>query len=322
VPPSNPRTSQPDAPAGRPSDESPSGASPQPLARPWSGHLWPVLLTTGLVAIVALGSRRSFARVSSGQSLLDIRLVSGDLFVLTVAVLGAEVCLLAYVIVSALKKGSLGAGGRGRHPPSFWQRMVAALMPLVLLAVLAAALARRGQSDSGTPAIFVPPPPVPSFGGASGPGSPPVVHWWVLLAIGLLAVGIVLALVLRRHRRRAITPGPAVSQDQEREELRAVVEASLEELEDVADPRTAVIDAYARMERVLAEHGLPRRPAETPLEYLARWTGVMHVGRTAAEALATLYERARFSLHLIDEEMRREAVEALGALRGDLGAPG
>jgi hypothetical protein len=72
------------------------------------------------------------------------------------------------------------------------------------------------------------------------------------------------------------------------------------------------------MERVLSEHGLPRKPSETPLEYLARWVGVLRVGRTAAEALAALYERARFSIHLIDEEMRQEAREALGILRREL----
>ena len=31
-----------------------------------------------------------------------------------------------------------------------------------------------------------------------------------------------------------------------------------------------MIAAYARLERVLAGHGLPRKPAEAPLEYLGR----------------------------------------------------
>ena len=50
----------------------------------------------------------------------------------------------------------------------------------------------------------------------------------------------------------------------------AAIEAALIDLEGEDDPRRAVIKAYARTEAVLRAQGLPRHPAEAPLEYLDR----------------------------------------------------
>ena len=44
------------------------------------------------------------------------------------------------------------------------------------------------------------------------------------------------------------------------EALEDVLDESLDDLRAEPDPRRAVIAAYARLERVLAAHGLPRRP--------------------------------------------------------------
>ncbi len=128
------------------------------------------------------------------------------------------------------------------------------------------------------------------------------------------AGGLLVVLLRRRHRREIRAEGVSP----ERGELRAVFDASLLRLDEDRPPREAVIHAYASMEEVLARHGLMRRPSEAPFEYLARWTNALHVGRTAAEALTYLYERARFSLHLIDEEMKQEAIAALTTLRDEL----
>ena len=50
--------------------------------------------------------------------------------------------------------------------------------------------------------------------------------------------------------------------------LADVLEETIDDLRAEADPRRAVIAAYARMERALAAAGLPRSPAEAPDEYL------------------------------------------------------
>jgi hypothetical protein len=297
-------------------------AEPGPRRRP-SGMLGPlqvslVVLTAVLVFLVALGSHRSFARLSPGRSLLDIRPVLGDLFVILLAVLVVEFCAVVYLLVTRFRRTGLGVEG-ARAPSDPWRRLLATLVPLVLIAVFVVAIVHRDQNSS-IPPVSMPASPMPFPGqGGPGTGTPLAVHWWILGAIAIAGAVIGGGLLFLRQRRRRQEPGRSpVAVPTEREELQAAVDVSLRELEDDPDPRRAVINAYAGMERVLARRGLPRTPAETPLEYLARWVGVLGVGRTAAEGLAVLYERARFSLHVIDEEMKREARAALGALRRDL----
>jgi hypothetical protein len=79
-----------------------------------------------------------------------------------------------------------------------------------------------------------------------------------------------------------------------------------------------VIAAYARLERVLAGHGLPRKPAEAPLEYLGRMLAELSVSDRAARALTDLFERAKFSQHAVGPEMKDEAIDALDTVRDDL----
>jgi hypothetical protein len=79
-----------------------------------------------------------------------------------------------------------------------------------------------------------------------------------------------------------------------------------------------VIAAYAQMERTLARHGLRRRPAEAPLEYLARVLRGLEVRESAVATLTALFEYAKFSPHEIDAAMKEEAIGALAAMRADL----
>jgi hypothetical protein len=147
-------------------------------------------------------------------------------------------------------------------------------------------------------------------GFAEAPG--PQFQWWIA-GCALLALVALLAYERRRGRRRPRTAA---------EELEDVLDEALAELEGEldGDPRRAVIQAYARMERVLAAHGHARHPAEAPLEYLARILGELDVRPTAAHALTELFERAKFSRHEIDAAMREEAVASLEAVRDDLRA--
>jgi hypothetical protein len=96
------------------------------------------------------------------------------------------------------------------------------------------------------------------------------------------------------------------------------VDESLDDLRAEPDPRRAVIAAYARLERVLAGHGLPRKPAEAPLEYLGRMLAELSVSDRAARALTDLFERAKFSQHAVGPEMKDEAIDALDTVRDDL----
>ena len=87
-----------------------------------------------------------------------------------------------------------------------------------------------------------------------------------------------------------------------------------------ADPRRAVIAAYARMERALGAYGLPRHPSEAPDEYLQRIFADLDVCRLSTSRLTALFSWAKFSGHDVAPEMKQEAIEALEAVLEELRA--
>jgi hypothetical protein len=142
------------------------------------------------------------------------------------------------------------------------------------------------------------------------------VQWPVLVVAGgvvLLGFGLYLA-------RRQLAPTRLLGSIGAATALSEALDDSLDDLRAESDARRAVIAAYARMERVLDVHGLPRRRSEAPLEYLARVLRELQVRSAAVLALTELFERAKFSLHRIDAEMKEEAIGALIAVRDDLEA--
>jgi Domain of unknown function (DUF4129) len=160
------------------------------------------------------------------------------------------------------------------------------------------------QPEGGGPVGMLPDNPQ---GLDRAPG--PTFQWWVAVLAGVAIVGLV---VYERRRR------PPPREHTAAEALEEVLSETLEELELDPDPRRAVIQAYVRMETVLAAHGHARKPHEAPLEYLARVLRELDVRAEAAHALTELFERARFSRHEIDAAMRAEAVASLEAVRDDL----
>jgi hypothetical protein len=137
--------------------------------------------------------------------------------------------------------------------------------------------------------------------------------WFAVALVAVLAAGA--AYVLHRRRRRAAAEPASVE-----EELSTVLDETLDDLRRERDARRAVIAAYARMERTLDAHGLPRKVFEAPLEYLARVLRELRVGAEAIFALTELFERAKFSPHEIDVGMKEEAIAALVSVRDDLKA--
>jgi hypothetical protein len=135
----------------------------------------------------------------------------------------------------------------------------------------------------------------------------------VLLVVVLAAAGIAAYLLASRRRERVGLP--------ERVAAEHVAESLGDDFDDLRtepDPRRAVIAAYARLEGALASSGLPRRPAETPEEYVVRVLGALAVRRGPVRELTGLYERAKFSQHPIDEPMRERAIAALTRIRDEL----
>jgi hypothetical protein len=100
--------------------------------------------------------------------------------------------------------------------------------------------------------------------------------------------------------------------------LDEVLADSLDDLRADPDPRSAVIRAYARMERTFAAYGVPRDEAEAPLEYMARALDRLSVSAFSVRRLTQLFSRAKFSPHEVDAAMKDEAIEALVGLRAEL----
>lgn len=188
----------------------------------------------------------------------------------------------------------------------------------------------------------LPPEVFPPESYGLGPPGPPAWLWWLLGAIGAaaalwIAVRIVRELMrirwrlprLRgwrwRWRRRARTaPGespatePAQVVHDEAQIAREAVDAALGPLREPADARAAVIEAYARLEHVLAERELGRRTPEAPREYLGRVMRQHGMPEESLTTLTALFEEARFSRHPIPESAQRRAASELRTARAAL----
>jgi MYXO-CTERM domain-containing protein len=143
----------------------------------------------------------------------------------------------------------------------------------------------------------------------------PRFRWAPVIALG--ALGLVSLAVLASRRRRREETGEQEMADA----LAAVLDDALADLRAERDPRRAIIAAYARMERLLAVHGVPRHPAEAPFEYLGRVLVELRASASSVFELTALFERAKFSSHAVDSTMKDEALAALVAVRDELRAP-
>jgi hypothetical protein len=137
----------------------------------------------------------------------------------------------------------------------------------------------------------------------------------VILSIAGVGGVVVSYTLFRKPYRRVPTQAELAAR------LSVVLDDSLDDLRAEKDPRRAVIATYARMERTLAGAGLPREASETPLEYLGRvLRELLHASADAVARLTALFERAKFSPHEIDSAMKRDAINALVAVRDELRA--
>jgi cbb3-type cytochrome oxidase subunit 3 len=139
-----------------------------------------------------------------------------------------------------------------------------------------------------------------------------------------LAAGIVVALLLAAAALAwwFLRPRARTGRGLSLARLQALLDDAIDDVLGEADPRRAVIAAWARLERVLAGHGVPRRESEAPFEYAARAERELDVqlgvDRGWLEQLAGLFEWARFSTHDVTPAMREQALGGLVAVRDGL----
>jgi uncharacterized protein DUF4129 len=226
--------------------------------------------------------------------------------------------------------------------------VVIALTMLVCVVAIAGREPLRGTPGERTetrnqPAdvVVAPPPEFPVPGALppevfviepdEEPGPPAWLLWTISggALAGVLAALVMLARDLRvrggwRRRRRGdrrtapqttvVQPSNGSTED-DAEVARRAVDAALGPLRQPADPRAAVIEAYARMEQVLAERELGRRTPEAPREYLARVLRGQGMPERSLTTLTALFEEARFSLHPIPQSAPRRALSELERAR-------
>jgi hypothetical protein len=171
----------------------------------------------------------------------------------------------------------------------------------------------------------------------------PDLTWLLVLmtavgVVGLFAAAIVLVPRLLRWRpslprlrwrvRRRSAEAPAtepvlaepspVDAEADADVARQAIDAALVPLREPADPREAVIEAYARMEEVLATRELGRRTPEAPREYLRRVLREQGMPERSLTTLTELFEEARFSPHSIPTSSSGRARSELQAARAAL----
>ena len=270
-----------------------------------------VLVALGVVALAARG------RVQTGtpgsrrpaDGLLDIAF---SLFLVALALGIVAILLLFYLNRDALRALPEPIRRRQRS-----RRTVLLILASVLVLALVVRSLGERQGELELPGLQpLPPADATPPGEAADERYVPEFAWIpVLIVVALASAGVAAAWWSARARRKARGEG---NEPTFAEALDDVLAETLDDLRAEADPRRAVIGAYARLERALAAYGVPRRPAEAPLEYLGRMLAEAEVGPVAVKRLTLLFERARFSQHEVDVVMKDEAIDALETVREDL----
>jgi hypothetical protein len=267
---------------------------------------------SALVALVAVASRGNAPRLGEDAPVgRPPALIADYLATLALLIVPLGAVLIVWGMLQK-RMAPVRKGGVKRSP----------LTSLVLFVALVAfafwAVAHLGRNENGPRIPTVPTQTAPAAEKGKDNQGPGEAQFSWLAALTLGSIGLAFAvtfLIAARHRRRGLPPG--LSQQL----VAAVLEESLDDLRAEPDPRRAVIRTYARMERTFGAHGVPRRPFEAPLEYLERLLGVVEASAHSVRRLTQLFERARFSEHEVDLQMRDEAIDALVALREELAVP-
>jgi hypothetical protein len=274
------------------------------------------LLVTLLLAVVAIAARgRPLGSRGGGHGGLPASF--WDYTYTTIVVIGLPLLLLGLIAASFIRR-------RQTRRRSYWQSLLSSLAVWAAFVAFELLVVRhlknlhlnlqQHQPQQTEPAIIGRPTLSPANHHSTAT-RPPRFRWdELVIVLGLLlVVGAIIAARLSRNDRKTrheIAP----------EALAAALDESLDDLRTDADLRRAIIAAYARMEAALAAAGIPRHPAEAPLEYVERALFSLDASAEAVRRLTDLFEWARFSHHEPEPSMRDDAVDALIAVRDELRA--
>ncbi|WP_154793105.1 DUF4129 domain-containing protein [Occultella kanbiaonis] len=130
---------------------------------------------------------------------------------------------------------------------------------------------------------------------------------WLGLVAGLVAAVVVIALLMRylAYLRRPLEDeadaqsrlvgGEVADAEPELPVLEQGVSAALKHLDQIREPRDAIVAAWLALEDAAARSGVVRAPAQTPTEFTAGVLDRTEADPHATATLLRLYHRARFS---------------------------
>ena len=260
---------------------------------------------------------------------------SGSSLVYVAALLSVSLVIVAVALITRLRdprRASASAAGlpdrfSGGHGRPAWQVVMIGAAVLVVWLLVVWLLSRfivpdgvaqqqpAPQSAVPTPATNTPRRPGPRDGGADRE----VLRYLIAGAVALLTM-IVVGAVATARRRRVVAPriDPAQPLGQPTSAVAATslaraAESGLAEIEDPNhQPRQAIIACYAAMERELMHFpGAVPQDFDTPTEVLARAVEHHALPADNAAELVNLFEEARFSPHVMNEEHRSSALRVL-----------
>jgi hypothetical protein len=272
----------------------------------WDRAAAAVAVVVGLLLVVGASARRPLNGGAAAPSLPTWPL----LFVVGVGLVVSAALGLA--VLGPIMRVRAGQSGRSALRAGPLTLSLSLLVPAAIIALYTT------QGTNGERKVIGQPAPATHNKLAGKPGERGADHSTGIAAltagVGAGVVGFAGLAIVRARRRREADVEP-----------RAMVAAGARDAAAAAaipaDPRAAVLAAYARMEAALASVGLARRPSDAPREYLARLEAGLGGGRAPAARLTELFERARFSPHPVGEDSRAEAIGALETLRVELEAP-
>jgi hypothetical protein len=272
----------------------------------WDRAAAAVAVVLGLLLVVGASARRPLDGGAAAPSLPTWPL----LFVVGVGLVVSAALGLA--VLGPIMRVRAGQSGRSALRAGPLTLSLSLLVPAAIIALYTT------QGANGERKVIGQPAPASHNKLAGRPGERGADHSTAIAAltagVGAGVLGFAGLAIVRARRRREGDVEP-----------RAMVAAGARDAAAAAaipaDPRAAVLAAYARMETALASVGLARRPSDAPREYLARLEAGLGGGRAPAARLTELFERARFSPHPVGEDSRAEAIGALETLRMELEAP-
>ncbi len=224
------------------------------------------------------------------------------------------VALVASVVILYLRRK--GTPVKRVLRPASWADVVATLIAfLVFVGIIYfwARIVPRGTGSSTTNT---------TGGAGTGPVLPPSVGGiplGVFLAAAVLASIVALAfffhLGTNLRKLRISEPGT-----RGRWLAARAVRATISELQLGADVRGAILACYQRFCTLLGDRGISYQEALTPREIEDLAVHRLAVSSDSAEALTSLFEEARYSVHSLGDADRDRAVHSLETIRADLEA--